>query len=179
MPDNPTVRSLWRDAIKSEHGPGPTKRLILLLLADYMGPDGDDCFPSIKRVAGEAGIGYSTARKHVNESVENGWLERRKRKRGYVFLPSIPPDVGAVMWGHRQDTAKIWRYAVRIWRSVVPGSGGVNRLQKRLQRDTTGRERTNGKRAHTVTCSDCGIDYRKGVYDECPYCAKERRRQPT
>lgn len=174
MADQVSVRSLWRDAIKSEHGPDPVMRLVLLLLADYMGPDGDDCFPSIKRVAGEGGLAYSTARKKVGEAVENGWLERERRKRSYVFRPAIPPSVGAVMFDHRRDTAGIWRYAVEIWRRIAPGSGGVYRLQERLQGDTLAGGRANGGPT-TLTCSDCGLDYLKSR-GGCPFCERERRR---
>lgn len=175
MADRRTVRSLWRDAIKSKHGPEPTKRLLLLLLADYMSPEGEDCFPAIKTVAGQAGVAYSTARRHINEAVENGWLIRKKRKRGYIFHPSIPPNVGTVLGEQRRDTAGIWRHAVQIWRRIAPKSGGVNRLQEILQRDTTAGGRTNGGAPKTVTCQECKTDYLRHK-KECPYCVREAER---
>lgn len=85
--------------ILSDRGPeAGTTRLVLLGLASFMGPDGDDCFPSAEAVSRRSGVSERTVRDHLRIALRTGWLLRGRRGlegQGwtYRYVPALPPGL--------------------------------------------------------------------------------------
>jgi hypothetical protein len=88
---------VWRDLIRSEHGPdSPTTRLVLLNLSLYMGAEGGNCYPSIRRQAKETRLSRKTIQRHLQQAGEAEWLyiyDRAPSTNGWAshgYLARIP-----------------------------------------------------------------------------------------
>lgn len=58
-----------------------TRKLVLLLLANYAGMDDGVCFPSQRRLAREAEVSERTIRRVLGRLEDDGLIERRRRHR--------------------------------------------------------------------------------------------------
>ena len=47
-----------------------------------MDADGGSCFPSLRTLASEVGVGRSTVQRHLEQAAEDGWIERYSRGLG-------------------------------------------------------------------------------------------------
>lgn len=57
-------------------------KLVYFVLSKYANKDGT-CWPSIKRIAGDAGISQNTVRRAMTELITAGWLVTEERKTVY------------------------------------------------------------------------------------------------
>lgn len=62
------------------------QKLVLILLADRHNADTGVCFPSIKRVARDAGMSEKSVRRAVGELIDKKFISARQRKDGDTFL---------------------------------------------------------------------------------------------
>jgi Helix-turn-helix domain len=71
-------------------------RLVALILASYMSPRGEGCFPSYRRLAQDAGSDKRTMVKHVRALIEAGWLQKVRpqriagRRRSNHYIAAVP-----------------------------------------------------------------------------------------
>jgi len=99
--DEQPIKFAWLDAVCSPDGPeSPTMRLCLVVLARYMDADGENAYPSTKRLATETALGLRTVQKNLREAEELGWIERQARGGGqgwrrYAYTPTLPPKRAA------------------------------------------------------------------------------------
>lgn len=71
----------WRSAI-AEASLASTTKVVAFALSLHMSERGDSCFPSMPRLAAEAGVDESTARRHVKLLIDQGWLSMLARGGG-------------------------------------------------------------------------------------------------
>lgn len=107
---NSPTRWEWMKAVFSEDGPQGQKggrhsrdsvqgwavRLTLAAVAQHMDPSGGNCWPSAPTLAVETGLGERTVRQALGRAVEEGWISREARGRGYRYSPLIPAAHAAV-----------------------------------------------------------------------------------
>jgi hypothetical protein len=73
----------WRKAI-TQSTLKATTRHVLLTLSLHMNAEGKSCFPSVRTVAGEAGLSRRAVGVHLTLAVNEGWIVRRIRgSQGY------------------------------------------------------------------------------------------------
>jgi hypothetical protein len=100
----------WRTAI-ARSGLPPRARLVAFALSLHMRADGSDCFPGLKTIVSETGLGRRTVTRAFEELVREGFGHRSDGERTHgrglghrghrvVFTPLIPagPEGGHV--GH-------------------------------------------------------------------------------
>ncbi|WP_223565291.1 helix-turn-helix domain-containing protein, partial [Agrobacterium tumefaciens] len=63
----------WRRAIGESDLPATT-RDILRVLSEFMGENGDSCFPSVSDVSQKSGRDRKTVREHLSLAESRGWL---------------------------------------------------------------------------------------------------------
>lgn len=100
----------WMQTVLSADGPTGQKghrhdfdsvtaqavRLALCALGQHMDPSGGSCFPSIPLLAVETSLGERTIRRALQWAVEEGWVDREPRGRGYIYRPLIPAALAGV-----------------------------------------------------------------------------------
>lgn len=93
----------WRSALCSAHGPkASTTRLVLLCLSLHMNEQGENCFPSITRLATESALSRKSVIDHLQLAEDEGWIDRQERPerngqgwRRMQYSPKIPPGIMA------------------------------------------------------------------------------------
>ncbi|MGX7004145.1 helix-turn-helix domain-containing protein [Caballeronia sp. KNU42] len=90
----------WRKAIKQSELPAST-RLVLFVIADYANAMDDVCWPSMERIAGDAGLSVRCVADHIRIAEAGGWLtswltRRANRRHAHsCYRLSVPADVAA------------------------------------------------------------------------------------
>jgi len=79
----------------------PLTRHVLLTLSLRMNQDGGSCYPAIRTLAADVGVGRSTVARHLDIAEEGGWIRRYRRglegkgwkRTGYhaVVPKGVPP----------------------------------------------------------------------------------------
>ncbi len=70
----------------------PTKKLVLMCLADHANEDDRTCWPAIKRIGAKCEISRRTVQKYINALEDEGHIERRSRTGDstlYFILPGL------------------------------------------------------------------------------------------
>jgi len=100
---DPSLLFKWRRLVASEHGPEkPLTRHVLLTLSLRMNQDGGSCYPALRTLAADVGVGRSTVARHLKIAEQGGWIERYTRRlegqgwkrKGYraVLPKGVPPE---------------------------------------------------------------------------------------
>ena len=100
---DPSLLFDWRRLVASEYGPEmPRTRHVLLTLSLRMNRDGGSCYPAIRTLAADVGVGRSTVARHLKIAEEGGWIRRYRRglegqgwkRTGYhaVLPKGVPPE---------------------------------------------------------------------------------------
>jgi hypothetical protein len=90
----------WRKAIKQSELPSST-RLVLFVIADYANAMDDVCWPSLERIASDAGLSVRCVSDHIRVAETAGWLtswltRRANRRHAHsCYRLSVPADVAA------------------------------------------------------------------------------------
>ena len=93
----------WRSAVASSLGPpSSTTRLVLFCLSLHMNEQGENCFPSIDRLARESALSKKAVIDHITLAEDGGWIEKQERPerngqgwRRMQYSPTMPPGIMA------------------------------------------------------------------------------------
>jgi hypothetical protein len=122
----------WREAITSKYGPEPLTRLILLTLSLHMNQSGGSCFPSIKTLMQETGLGNKAVIRHIRLAEKTGWIRKEicgfsgQGWKRHSYKAKIPPNILSKMAseGGVRKTPRSKKGG------VAEGKGGVTQDQK-------------------------------------------------
>lgn len=64
----------WTDAIFSDTGPRSSVILVLVVLADFMDPDGSNCHPGVRAIVKKTKLSHPTVVKALGEARRDGWV---------------------------------------------------------------------------------------------------------
>jgi len=79
----------WRNVIQAADVPALTK-LVCYTLGQYAGPDGENIFPSIARIAKDTGMTERSVRTHLQYAERHNLVQRERRGRGvYRYWPAF------------------------------------------------------------------------------------------
>jgi len=123
-------------------------KYIACYLSTYMNEHGDNCFPSIDRIAHESGVSRPTVIKYIQELKEKGWLE--SKKKGFdgqawahnQYFPNIPKNVvkeinhlmeGGQSHNERQSTSQ--QKAVKEVNSSSTDNSIVNSTERKYPKE--------------------------------------------
>jgi hypothetical protein len=90
----------WQRAITSDQGPAsPTTRHVLLTLSIFMDQDGDNCFPSTRKISSATGLSERSVCTHLDLAASAGWIEKIERTKSgqgwkrHSYKASLPKNV--------------------------------------------------------------------------------------
>lgn len=86
----------------------PTKKMVLLAIADHAGHDGDNAWPSVARIAGMVGINSRNTQRYIRQLEAEGYLIVGKQQGGNLNTPEDrrPNLYRVVVRGGAGDTPK-------------------------------------------------------------------------
>lgn len=68
------ARHVWRELVLSPHGPSPSARLVACAFAEFVNVADGEAWPSVGRLAVNAGVSERQVTRMLAELVDGGWL---------------------------------------------------------------------------------------------------------
>lgn len=126
----------WCDLIASEHGPpDPSTRLVLFVLSLHMNRQGENAFPSQKKIAVRSALSERSVRTHLDHAVKGGWLRisQKPRKSGHAwFVHEYTPTIPEALIDH--CAGKPWEQDP-TWQRPADSAGSSNRQGSQAPRE--------------------------------------------
>ncbi len=114
----------WRNVVQAADVPALTK-LVCYTLAQYAGPDGENIFPSLARIATDSGLTERSVRTHLKHAERHGLIQRERRGRGvYRYWPAFGEGI--------EVPPRAERRAARD-RNDVPGNKTTHSIRPTIQ----------------------------------------------
>lgn len=99
-----SIKHIWQDALMSVLGPPGKTRIILFALSKWANSNGNNIFPSERRLELDLGISRKTIRKHLKIGLHKGWIKRKskgmgseKKNAGYIYSIGFPTRIVSEM----------------------------------------------------------------------------------